>query len=258
VLERRSSQTRDKPLIGIACVNYNSDNDSWLRDIAHGDYTVPTGFPNNRYYTATDYAGIFQLCKLAGYDVITLDTGFGSIADRVELLTNFCDCVIGYEGGMAHLCHSLHIPYIMLPWHSTLQGTVPVYPEFFQILHLDRRTYFLESIDEILSWTPAQLEHAIDQCYAEQGNNVFYTDKHAGPGYVLTDGSVFQTASGFEIRTQWSALEKFIFSIHIEKFNFCGAPLTMVNTLPRPPWHLNDPGSQFAYWTPDGQILTRN
>ena len=43
-------------------------------------------------------------------------------------------------------------------------------------LHIDRRTYFLNSQDEIINWTPDQLKQKINNLHNKQGNNVLFGD----------------------------------------------------------------------------------
>ncbi len=153
----------DKPCIALACYqnydhleNYDSADPNW---------------PNNRYWSLEQYSKIFQLIKNAGYEVITLDNHAVHLEDKVHWLNEYCDAVIGYEGGLCHLAHTLRIPTIILPWRP--------YESFLNIdsLHLDRRTFFVRSIEEIMTWNKFDLQDIIEQLHNEITNNTFYTGK---------------------------------------------------------------------------------
>jgi hypothetical protein len=149
-----------KPCIALACYqdyqhlqNYDANDPNW---------------PNNRYWSIQEYAKIFELIKQAGYEVVTLDNHAISLEDKVYWLNEHCDAVVGYEGGLCHLAHTLRIPAIILPWRP--------YEAFLNIdsLHLDRRTYFVRSIEEILNWNKFKLQEVIEQLHNQVTNNIFY------------------------------------------------------------------------------------
>jgi hypothetical protein len=118
-----------------------------------------------------EYSKIFQLIKNAGYEVVTLDNQAISLEDKVYWLNEYCDAVIGYEGGLCHLAHSLRIPTIILPWRP--------YESFLNIdsLHLDRRTFFIRDIDEVNKWNRFTLCDTIELLKNEVTNNIFYEGK---------------------------------------------------------------------------------
>jgi hypothetical protein len=159
---------RNKPCIGLATYDLQFD-------FAHDN------FPYNRLYTREIWAKIFQLCQHAGYDVITLNSIHVDFEKKTWMMNELCDCVIGYEGGMAHLAHVLKIPTVILPWRtwsiddhkSKPTGDLNLMPH---MLHIDRRTYFLHSVDELLAWNPHELKNKISQLYNNQGNNRYFTD----------------------------------------------------------------------------------
>lgn len=150
----------NKPCIALACYqdyqhlqNYDSSDYNW---------------PNNRYWSIEEYSKIFQLIKKAGYEVVTLDNHAIGLEDKVYWLNEYCEAVIGYEGGLCHLAHTLKIPSIILPWRP--------YETFLNIdsLHLDKRSYFVRSIEEILNWNNFDLKDIIEQLHNEITNNIFY------------------------------------------------------------------------------------
>jgi len=153
----------DKPCVALACYqdyehlkNYDSTDYNW---------------PNNRYWSVEQYSKIFQLIKNAGYEVITLDNHAISLEDKVHWLNEYCDAVIGYEGGLCHLAHTLQIPTIILPWRP--------YESFLNIdsLHLDTKTYFVREFEEILNWNKFTLQDTIEILKNQVTNNIFYTGK---------------------------------------------------------------------------------
>ena len=153
----------DKPCVALAC----------YQDYEHLKNYDPTdlNWPNNRYWSIEQYGKIFQLIKDAGYEVITLDNHAIHLEDKVHWLNEYCDAVIGYEGGLCHLAHTLRIPTIILPWRP--------YESFLNIdsLHLDRRTFFVREFEEISNWNQFTLSDTIELLKNEVTNNVFYTGK---------------------------------------------------------------------------------
>jgi hypothetical protein len=159
----RVKDRTDKPCIALACYqdyehlkNYDATDPNW---------------PNNRYWSLEEYGKLFNLIKDSGYEVITLDNHAIDLNDKVYWLNEYCDAVIGYEGGMCHLAHTLKIPTIILPWRP--------YESFLNVdsLHLDRRTHFVRQFDEINDWNRYTIADTIEMLKNEVTNNVFYTGK---------------------------------------------------------------------------------
>lgn len=175
-----------KPYIGIAC--YDSKErifDSNDKDLS---------YPKNKLYPLENYADIFSIVKRAGYDVVSLDSKDTTRTDKAWIIENLCECVIGYEGGVAHLCHVLDVPYIMLPWRkdSGLE----------QLLHLDNKTYFLNSVHELLNWINGdkhKLHDTINTLNAGQGNNKFLN----GMRSVIIDENIGLTDDRGELIPIW-------------------------------------------------------
>lgn len=157
----RVGQKTEKPCIALACYQ----DYQHLENYDKFDYN----WPNNRYWSIEEYSKIFQLIKNAGYEVITLDNHGISLDDKVYWLNEYCEAVIGYEGGLCHLAHTLRIPSIILPWRP--------YETFLNIdsLHLDRKTYFVREFEEILNWNKFTLQDIIEQLQNQITNNIFYT-----------------------------------------------------------------------------------
>jgi hypothetical protein len=151
-----------KPCIGLVCYRTYQD----LLNFSGTD----THWPFYRYHTMDQYSDMFQYIKRAGYEVITFDSHNITLEQKIYMLNELCDCVIGYEGGLHHVAHLLKIPSIILPY-SPGEHTIN-FPEFFpELLHIDQRSYFPTSIDEVLSWNVEQFNTIIENLYNEQGNN---------------------------------------------------------------------------------------
>jgi hypothetical protein len=168
---------KNKKYIAIAC--YQSTKNYVFRRHEYNNKILE--WPYNRYYSIEDYSKIFELAKLSGYDVITLDNNETNFTEKIYMLNELCDCIIGYEGGLAHLAHILKIPSIILPWRSLLDDKkingqhagLNNNCHFGYIMHLDKRTYFPESIQEVLTWSPEKLREIINNLHNEDGNNPY-------------------------------------------------------------------------------------
>jgi hypothetical protein len=155
-----------KPYIGLA----------WADSAEHIFDQTDTNlnYPFNKLYPIENNVDIVKLIKRAGYDVVTLDSKDVSRTDKAWIIENLCDCVIGYEGGIAHLSHMLNVPYIMLPWRHG--GGLE------QLLHLDSTTYFLNSVHELLNWVnndKHKLYDIINALNEGHGNNKFLSKERS-------------------------------------------------------------------------------
>lgn len=182
-----SSTKSTRKFIGIAC--YGDNDTESVFDKNHQAYNI-LPYPKNKQYPIEDYAAIFSLAKRSGYDVITFDNPNMPIGEKIFLMNEYCDCVIGYEGGLAHVAHTLNVPYIMLPWHRFVRGYIPLpdeinhkgeekYPfddarlNYTYAIHLDEKTYFAKNISEVLSWSPDKLREVIYMLKQDNGNNIY-------------------------------------------------------------------------------------
>lgn len=86
-----------------------------------------------------------------------------SIIEKIKLLEQ-CKLVIAYEGGIAHLAHTMGIPTVILPWHHNAQGEADTEwcSLYQQSTHMDSQTWFLHDMD---------LDNILK--YAGHSNNVF-------------------------------------------------------------------------------------
>jgi hypothetical protein len=163
-----------KPCIGIACAN--TEHEIVTKEQLD---QMPGIFPANRYYPIEVYSKIFELAKRAGYDIITFDSTSISLKQKVQIMSELCDAVIGYEGGLCHIAHTLDIPTIILPWQRDHLGNIlnSDTRSITHLLHLDTKTFFLNHISEILAWTTNNLITKIEELKNDQGNNYFLNNK---------------------------------------------------------------------------------
>jgi hypothetical protein len=155
-----------KPMIGVAMSNrglYTTD----LQNIG-------TKYPDNRFYSLDVYNRVIELIFRSGYDVVSLNDCNISLESKIYFLNEFCDAVIGYEGGMAHLSHTLKVPVIMFPWHHAANGDKDTAEYAAHRYHVDRQTYFLNSANEILLWDPQKFKQIISQLHNGHGNSVYF------------------------------------------------------------------------------------
>ena len=150
-----------------------------------GETRAVKDFPYNKFATYETYSRIIKLVTDAGYDVITFNSHAVDLEHKAFLLNNLCDAIIGYEGGAIQLAHTLKVPAIVLPWMAWFDGWTTWRDgsawdsERIEAhnYHLDRKTYFLDSPEEICGWDRDTLRYTIDSLYQDQGNNIFFTDR---------------------------------------------------------------------------------
>lgn len=175
---------RNKPCIGLAMHHsggsINNDNPDPL-----GEQKDTKEFPYNKFASYETYSKIIKLVTNAGYDVITFNSPKTNVEYKSFLLNNLCDCIIGYEGGAAQLAHMLKVPAIILPWNSWIDGDTrwkdgspwDTRKHEAHKYHIDRRTYFLSSQEEICNWDKEKLKSIIDSLYNNQGNNFLFDSR---------------------------------------------------------------------------------
>lgn len=194
-----ANNSKRKPYIGLACYD-NADRIFNMHD-------KDLSYPKNKLYPLEDNVDIFKIIKNAGYDVVTLDSKDATRAEKAWIIENLCECVIGYEGGIAHLSHMLNVPYIMLPWRK--DGGLE------QLLHLDNSTYFLNSVHELLNWInddKHKLYDTINALRDGQGNNKVLRGERS----VIIDENMGLTDEKGELIPIWfNDSEKKFFKNHI-------------------------------------------
>ena len=159
---------RNKPCVAL-CMHHGT---------GLGENINPKYMPYNKYASREEYQQIFQrLCDL-GYDVIVINRSDITIEQKAYLLNELCEFVIGYEGGLHHLAHCLKIPCIVLPWKYNDTGGDPVYPGMYyetHRFHADRKTYFLNTINDFLEMSDSEIKDLIDQLHLGKGNNILFS-----------------------------------------------------------------------------------
>ena len=171
----RTVGRKNKPCIGLA-MHHGS---------GLGEALEVKVFPFSKYSTYNTYSGIIKLITDLGYDVITFNSVEVDVEHKVFLLNELCECLIGYEGGTAHLAHMLKVPTIILPWSYWYDGEThwqdgSIWDENrieAHKYHIDRKTYFLKSQEEILSWDSLQLKTMIESLHNNGGNNILFSDQ---------------------------------------------------------------------------------
>lgn len=142
-----------------------------------GDNLPSRSMPYNKFATANEYNQIFDQLSKFGYDVISINSRDIDVEQKTYLLNELCEFVIGYEGGMHHLAHCLGIPSIVLPWKYNDMGHPPVYPGIYyetHRYHADKKTYFLNTIDEFFNLDQTQLTQLLERLHNNQGNNILF------------------------------------------------------------------------------------
>jgi hypothetical protein len=143
------------------------------------------GMPYNKFATAEEYNLLFEKLTKLGYDVITMNQTGQTLEQKIYMLNELCDFVIGYEGGVGHLAHVLGIPYVCLPWRLNDMGHPGIQPGLWyeaHRFHPDRRTWFLQDVAEFANWNQQQLHNMIDQLYNNGGNNILFdADTYMNP-----------------------------------------------------------------------------
>ena len=159
-----------KPCIGII-----TNNGWWTNEFPSNR------LPFSRYYPKDFWIKIIDLIIASGYDVISLNGINVNLEQKTYLLNELCDAVISSEGGVCHLAHLLKVPCIIMPWHHHEDGSDPHWDgNIFYAphkMHIDAKTYFVRSEDEILAWDPDMFKEIIKKLYSNQGNNIFLTNK---------------------------------------------------------------------------------
>ena len=180
-----------KKYIGVGFYNnagWSSPHATVKKNMDNGN----TAWPFYRYHDTDVFAYICKLAKELDYDVISLDSYDLNLTEKIDFLNNHCAAVISYEGGMAHLAHTLDIPCVILPPRANIG-----FP--YTQVHLDTQTYFLYDIPELFSWNVEMLEKVIDDLKHHKGNNVFLdenTDITVKKAKDLADGLIIKSSIG--------------------------------------------------------------
>jgi hypothetical protein len=172
--------------------------------IGLGNDLDPKGMPYNKFATAQEYQQVFTHLTDCGYDVVTVNQPGMSLEQKVYVLNELCDFVLGYEGGIGHLTHVLGIPYFCLPWRLNDMGHPGIQPGLWleaHRFHPDRRTWFLKDTAEFLSWDKNQLSRMVDGLHEQLGNNILFE-----PGTTIEPDTLkISTKNGHDLtpRIMW-------------------------------------------------------
>lgn len=178
--EQRFDLTTDyslrKPCVGLAMYHRKTAPG----DFNYSPFSKKTGelkneWPELKMWPMDVNLKIIELLTRAGYDVITFDNTTIRLNDKIHMLNSYCDFVIGYEGGLHHLAHILKIPSIVLPWRVYSWGKDQ--QVYVHSLHIDKKTWIFESIDEFLNYTPTDLIQLRDKLVNDNGNNIFLNNE---------------------------------------------------------------------------------
>lgn len=165
-----STQRKKKPCVALSMHHGNG----------LGENLWPKIMPFNKYATADEYSQIFNQLTQFGYDVVVINSKDINIEQKIYLLNELCEFVIGYEGGLHHLAHCLKVPSIILPWKYNDIGEKPVYPGIYfetHRFHPDKKTYFLNTVEDFLKLDQGQLNQIIEDLYNDRGNNILFDPK---------------------------------------------------------------------------------
>ena len=167
----KKREVKTRKYIGLACYDTADRASTFNNDQHEWNY--------QKMYPLTEYEQIFRLIKLAGYDVITFDSKSITKKEKADIIENMCECVIGYEGGVAHLCHMLDVPFFMLPWRKPNLIKFQNYKLYNieHVMHLDLKTYFFKTIKELHDYTPEDFINQIALLKNNLGNNSLLQDK---------------------------------------------------------------------------------
>lgn len=135
-------------------------------------------FPGCRYYPDSVWNQINQMISKSGRDIIELSSNSTGLVNKTFIVNNCVDAIISCDNGVAHLAHTLKVPVIMLPWQNNRISA--------QRYHIDKKTYFLDSPDELLSWSIPEFDNKIHSLQENLGNNIFIsTDQNLEPSEIM-------------------------------------------------------------------------
>lgn len=156
-----------KPMVALSCYRSNKETFNNSNLDKHNSY------PYNRQYPIEVNALIWSKLKEAGYDVLTIDDRI-PVVDKCFLLNEYCDALVGYEGGLTHLAHCLGIPTVIFPFRFGYYGdSIEHLEKDYTIdkIHLDSKTFIVDKMENFLELEPEQFKNLIDQLHENKGNN---------------------------------------------------------------------------------------
>lgn len=164
---------RRKRYIGFCFYNgtdiYLDSNYDLIRGSKYNEGNNSNRAPECRWRSLDYYMTIVKLVRSWGYDIITFDDPH-NLESKVRMLVENCDAVIGYEGGIAHLCHVLQIPYIMFDYRRPNKDMT--YGEYMaEMLHQSEHMYLLKSDAELMNFDSERFGQLIEKLKFGKGNN---------------------------------------------------------------------------------------
>lgn len=168
----------NKPYIGMCMYNGDGYIDSgfnfWRNNEQH--FPVAEGsdrtnrIPQCKWRTIDYYSEVFAMIKRCGYEVITFDH-HNMMEAKMKFLAENCAAVIGYEGGMAHLCHMFKIPYLMFKYRSS-PDVDDLYGPFTQeVIHQSRTVHFIQDDNAFVKMNKQELEKLLQDLTKGITNN---------------------------------------------------------------------------------------
>lgn len=174
----RSNSDKTRPCVGVALY----DKRKYAGALEHMPFDR-SEWPNKKYewperkmWPLDVNLKLLSVLIKSGYDIVMFDRCDFNIDDKIFFLNEHCDFVIGYEGGLHHLAHILNIPSIVLPWSNPILEK-NLHRTSIHALHLDNKTWFFDSIADVLLLNPAKLMKIRDKLAKGKGNNIFLNNK---------------------------------------------------------------------------------
>lgn len=184
---------------GVAIMINNGEH---TKDSAFFDRlaTIPFDeYPYVKFHPKSTYQFIIDLVQSAGYDPFIIDSKDISIENKMFVINEMCDFVIGYEGGICHVAHSLQIPSIILGWR-----TKSIDEDMIGFLHLDKKSYFVHNSSEIFGWTPTHLLNLVDGLYNDVGyNNKWLCDPTSPDPTPIINRYKNRSSPNFDAQLEW-------------------------------------------------------
>lgn len=169
---------RQKNYVGMALYNgldgYVEHNGNFVRNSPNGSIINEGNnsgrIPQCKFRSIQIYGQTFMNLRKWGYDVITFD-GVHNIETKIRFLIENCKAVVGYEGGMAHLCHMLRIPYIMYDYKPS-QDINDCYGEYTaEVIHQSNTVHIINDDEQFARMDKKTFSDLVDNLQNKRTNN---------------------------------------------------------------------------------------
>jgi hypothetical protein len=160
--------SRKKTFVGLCMYNGDGFIDKDWNFWRNNEHLVPVNegssrtdrIPQCKWRSIEYYSKIFAMLRRCDYEVITFDQQT-MMEPKIRFMLEHCNAVIGYEGGMAHLCHMLKIPYLMFKYRPS-PDVDDLYGPFTQeSIHRGAYTHFVEDDETLINLNKRDLETII-------------------------------------------------------------------------------------------------